>query len=73
MVNPGQRKQDPAVLYAASKCKIKEIYSIGGPSAIAALTYGTNMIKKVNKIVGPGNLYVAAAKKKFLVMLELKV
>ena len=64
MVNPGHRgKQDPAVLYAASKCKIKEIYSIGGPSAIAALTYGTNMIKKVNKIVGPGNLYVAAAKK----------
>ena len=64
MVNPGYKgKQDPAVLYAARKCKIKEIYSIGGPSAIAALTYGTNKIKKVNKIVGPGNLYVAAAKK----------
>ena len=64
MVNPGLKgKQDPAVLYAARKCKIKEIYSIGGPSAIAALAYGTNKIKKVNKIVGPGNLYVAAAKK----------
>ena len=64
MINPGYRgKQDPAVLYAARKCKIKEIYSIGGPSAIAALAYGTNKIKKVNKIVGPGNLYVAAAKK----------
>ena len=64
MVNPGYKgKQDPAVLYAARKCKIKEIYSIGGPSAIAALSYGTNKIKKVNKIVGPGNLYVAAAKK----------
>ena len=64
MINPGFKgKQNPAVLYAARKCKIKEIYSIGGPSAIAALTYGTNKIKKVNKIVGPGNAYVAAAKK----------
>jgi histidinol dehydrogenase len=50
-------------LYAAKKCKIKEIYSIGGPAAIAAAAYGTKKIKKVNKIVGPGNAYVAAAKK----------
>jgi histidinol dehydrogenase len=64
MVNPGQKgKQNPAVLYAAKKCKIKEIYSIGGASAIAAVTYGTKKIKKVDKIVGPGNSYVAAAKK----------
>ena len=64
MINPGFKgKQNPAVLYAAQKCKIKEIYSIGGPSAIAAVTYGTKKIKKVNKIVGPGNVYVAAAKK----------
>jgi len=64
MINPGQKgKQNPAVLYAARKCKIKEIYSIGGPSAIAGVTYGTEKIKKVDKIVGPGNLYVAAAKK----------
>ena len=64
MINPGyQGKQNPAVLYAAKKCKIKEIYSIGGPSAIAAITYGTKKIKPVNKIVGPGNSYVAAAKK----------
>ncbi len=64
MINPGYKgKQNPAVLYAARKCKIKEIYSIGGPSAIAAVTYGTKKIKKVNKIVGPGNAYVAAAKK----------
>ncbi len=64
MINPGYRgKQNPAVLYAAKKCKIKEIYSIGGPSAIAAITYGTKKIKPVNKIVGPGNSYVAAAKK----------
>ena len=64
MINPGYKgKQNPAVLYAARKCKIKEIYSIGGASAIAAAAYGTKKIKKVNKIVGPGNAYVAAAKK----------
>jgi histidinol dehydrogenase len=64
MINPGYKgKQNPAVLYAAKKCKIKEIYSIGGPSAIAAAAYGTRKIKKVDKIVGPGNAYVSAAKK----------
>ena len=64
MINPSFKgKQNSAVLYAARKCKIKEIYSIGGPSAIAAAAYGTKTIKKVNKIVGPGNSFVAAAKK----------
>ena len=64
MINPCYKgKQNPAVLYAAQKCKIKEIYSIGGPSAIAAVAYGTKKIQRVNKIVGPGNSYVAAAKK----------
>ena len=64
MINPSYKgKQNPAVLYAAKKCKIKEIYSIGGPAAIAAAAYGTKKIKKVNKIIGPGNAYVAAAKK----------
>ena len=64
MINPGFKgNQNPAVLYAARKCKINEIYSIGGPSAIAAVTYGTKKIKRVDKIVGPGNSYVAAAKK----------
>jgi len=64
MINPGQKgKQNPAVLYAARKCKIKEIHSIGGPSAIAAVAYGTKKIKKVDKVVGPGNSYVVAAKK----------
>ena len=64
MINPAFKgKQNPAVLYAAKKCKIKEIYSIGGPSAIAAVAYGTKKINRVNKIVGPGNKYVAAAKK----------
>ncbi len=64
MINPGYKgKQNAAVLYAARKCKIREIYSIGGPSAIAAAAYGTKKILKVNKIVGPGNVFVTAAKK----------
>ena len=64
MVNPRNKgKQNSGVLYAAKKCGIKEIYSIGGAQAVAALAYGTKKIAKVNKIVGPGNLYVTAAKK----------
>ena len=64
MINPSFKGiQNPAVMYAAKKCGIKEIYSIGGPSAIAAAAYGTRKIKKVDKIVGPGNAYVAAAQK----------
>ena len=51
------------VLYAAKKCKIKSIFRIGGAQAIAALTYGTKNIPKVDKIVGPGNIFVATAKK----------
>ncbi len=64
MVNPGKNGiLDPAVLYAAKKCKISEIYSMGGPAAIAGLAYGTKKIKKVDKIIGPGNIYVSSAKK----------
>ena len=64
MINPGYKgNQNPAVLYAAKKCGISEIYSIGGPSAISAATYGTKKIKSVDKIVGPGNAYVSAAQR----------
>ena len=64
MINPGYKgKQNAAVLYAAKLCGISEIYSIGGPSAIAAVTFGTKKIKPVDKIVGPGNAYVAAAQR----------
>ena len=52
-------KLNPAVLYAAKKLKIDEIYSMGGAQAIASLAY----IQKVNKILGPGNDFVARAKK----------
>ena len=52
-------KLNPAVLYAARKVGIKEIYSMGGAQAIASLAY----IQKVNKVVGPGNKFVAEAKR----------
>ena len=52
-----------AVLYAAKKCKVKKIYKIGGAQAIAAFAYGTDVIHKVDKIIGPGNEFVAMAKK----------
>ena len=54
---------NPAIIYAAKKCGVREIYKTGGAHSIAALTYGTKTFKKVNKIVGPGNAFVAAAKK----------
>jgi|TARA_B110000211_G_scaffold170094_1_gene191956 histidinol dehydrogenase len=64
MTTPSMNKfYNPAVIYAAQKCKVKEIYKIGGAQAIAAMAYGTKIIQKVDKIVGPGNAFVANAKK----------
>lgn len=56
-------KVNPYVLVAANMLGIDEIYKIGGAQAIAAMAYGTDTIQQVNKIVGPGNAYVAEAKK----------
>ncbi|HWY97747.1 MAG TPA: histidinol dehydrogenase [Bacteroidia bacterium] len=53
---------NPAILYAADKCGIKNIYMVGGAQAIAAMAYGTKAIAKVDKIFGPGNSYVMIAK-----------
>ncbi|NHI94488.1 MAG: histidinol dehydrogenase [Candidatus Lokiarchaeota archaeon] len=55
-------KIDPSILVAADECKVTEIYKVGGAQAIAALAYGTLTIKPVDKIIGPGNMYVMAAK-----------
>jgi len=52
----------PAILFAASICHITEIYKIGGMQAIGAMAYGTESIQKVDKIFGPGNSWVTAAK-----------
>jgi|TARA_B100001063_G_scaffold18522_1_gene14277 histidinol dehydrogenase len=56
-------KIDSAVIYAAKKCGVKKIYKTGGAHSIAALAYGTKTFEKVDKIVGPGNSFVASAKK----------
>lgn len=56
-------KVNPAVLAAASIAGVTEIYKVGGAQSIAALAYGTKSIRPVDKIVGPGNIYVARAKK----------
>lgn len=56
-------KINPAVLVAADMAGVDKIYKVGGAQAIAALAFGTKTIKKVDKIVGPGNIYVALAKR----------
>jgi histidinol dehydrogenase len=64
MVVPAPRGEiNPLVLAAAHMAGVAEIYRIGGAQAVAALAYGTETIKPVAKIVGPGNAYVAAAKR----------
>lgn len=56
-------KINPGTLVAANEAGVDVIYKVGGAQAIAAMAYGTGCIKKVDKIVGPGNIYVALAKK----------
>ena len=65
MVTPPGKdgKVNPAILAAASIAGIDKIYKVGGAQAIAALAYGTESIPKVDKITGPGNAFVAEAKK----------
>lgn len=56
-------KVNPATLVAADIAGVNKIFKVGGAQAIAALAYGTDMIPKVDKIVGPGNIFVALAKR----------
>ena len=65
MVTPPGRdgKVNPAILAAASIAGVNRVFKVGGAQAIAALAYGTESIPKVDKIVGPGNAFVAEAKK----------
>ena len=55
---------DPAIRYAAFKCGVTRLFQVGGIQAIGGLTFGTESIPKVYKILGPGNQYVTAAKQK---------
>lgn len=67
MVTPpataGEEGINPHILVAAAEAGVKEIYRAGGAQAVAALAYGTESIQPVDKIVGPGNIYVALAKR----------
>jgi len=64
LVNPSKGGSiHPLIAAAAKLCGIRRIFKIGGAQAVAALAYGTDTIPRVDKIVGPGNAYVAAAKK----------
>ncbi|HAI27010.1 MAG TPA: histidinol dehydrogenase, partial [Lactococcus lactis] len=56
-------KVNPNILAAAEVCGIETIYKVGGAQGVAAVAYGTESIPKVDKIVGPGNIFVATAKK----------
>jgi len=67
MVTPpataGEAGINPHILVAAAEAGVREIYRVGGAQAVAALAYGTASIPAVDKIVGPGNIYVALAKR----------
>lgn len=67
MVTPastgGKEGIDPYILVAAAEAGVREMYRVGGAQAVAALAYGTETIPPVDKIVGPGNIYVALAKR----------
>ena len=66
MTTPAGRdgRVDPAILAAASVAGVTRIFKTGGAQAVAALAYGTESVPAVDKIVGPGNIYVATAKRK---------
>lgn len=55
-------RADPAVLVAAAECGITEVYKLGGAQAVGAMAYGTQSVPKVDKVFGPGNAWVTAAK-----------
>lgn len=63
MITPPQKEFVPAILVAARLAGVDKIYQVGGAQGVAALAYGTETIPKVDKITGPGNIYVATAKK----------
>ncbi|MDQ9826884.1 histidinol dehydrogenase, partial [Acinetobacter sp. 163] len=61
---PGKNGKVPANILAAARiCGVDRVFRVGGAQAVAALAYGTESVPRVDKIVGPGNQYVAEAKK----------
>lgn len=67
MITPPQERFNPAILVAASLAGVDKIFQVGGAQGIAALAFGTETIPKVDKITGPGNIFVATAKSRSLV------
>jgi histidinol dehydrogenase len=63
VVTPVASRLNPLVAFALQELKIKEIYKVGGAQAVAMLAFGTRKVKRVDKIIGPGNNYAALAKK----------
>ncbi|MBC1550098.1 histidinol dehydrogenase [Listeria sp. FSL L7-1434] len=68
---PGENGINPHVLAAAQLAGVDEIFQVGGAHGIAALAYGTESIPKVDKIVGPGNIYVATAKREVFGLVDI--
>ncbi|MBC1546575.1 histidinol dehydrogenase [Listeria sp. FSL L7-1435] len=68
---PSENGINPHVLAAAQLAGVDEIYQVGGAHGIAALAYGTESIPKVDKIVGPGNIYVATAKREVFGLVDI--
>ena len=74
MVTPPQKDGiNPAVLGAAKLAGVDAVYQVGGAQGVAALAYGTEQIPKVDKIVGPGNIYVATAKRQVFGQVDIDI
>lgn len=72
MTPPGKGgKPNPAIMAAALEAGVSRVFLVGGAQAIAALAYGTETIPKVDKIVGPGNIYVATAKRQLYGIVDI--
>jgi len=68
---PGRFRENPHIAAALVELGIEEVFTIGGAQAVAALAYGTQSIPRVDKIVGPGNMFVAVAKKQVFGLVDI--
>jgi len=71
VITPCARGLNSAVAYAAMELGIQEIYRVGGAQAVALLAFGTDKVRRVDKIVGPGNVYAALAKKEVFGVVDI--
>lgn len=71
LVSPAPRGVDGGVAYAALALGIREFYQVGGAQAVGLLAYGTDKVERVDKIVGPGNVYAAVAKREVFGLVDI--